>query len=57
MRATLAWIGGRLPPSLYFALAGKPAAPMTGDPDMTEPNGPLVRLRRAFRSLEDLPQR
>ena len=56
MRATLAWIGGRLPPSLYFALAGKPAAPMTGNPDMTEPNGPLVRLRRAFRSLEDLPE-
>jgi|GEM_PF-4797168 len=23
MRAVLAWIGDRLPPSLYFALAGK----------------------------------
>jgi hypothetical protein len=56
MRATLAWIGDRLPPSLCFALAGKSAAPMTGDPDMTEPTSSLARLRQAFRSLEDLPE-
>lgn len=56
MRATLAWIGDRLPSSLYFLLAGSPAASLTGDPDMTEPNGPLARLRRAFRSFEDLPE-
>src|SRR5690606_23284927 len=35
MRAVLAWIGDWLPPSLYFALAGNPADPSTGDPDMT----------------------
>lgn len=52
MRATLAWIGDRLPPSLYFLLAGSPAASLTGDPDMTDP---LARLRRAFRCFEDLP--
>lgn len=55
MRAMLAWVRDRLPPSLCFLLAGRPAASLTGDPDMTEPNGPLARLRRAFRSFEDLP--
>ena len=56
MRATLAWIGNRLPPSLYFLLAGNSAASLNGDHDMTEPNGTLARLRKAFRSLEDLPE-
>lgn len=56
MRAPLAWIGDRLPPSLYFLLAGSSAASLTGDPDMTEQNGPRARLHRAFRSLEDLPE-
>lgn len=52
MRATLAWIGDRLPPSLYILLAGSPAISLTGDPDMTDP---LARLCKAFRNLEDLP--
>lgn len=56
MRATLAWIRDRLPPSLYFLLAGNSAASLNGDLDMTETNGPLARLRKAFRSLEDLPE-
>ena len=56
MRATLAWIGDRLPPSLYFLLAGNSAASPNGGHDMTETNGPLARLRKAFRSLEDLPE-
>lgn len=56
MRAVLAWIGDRLPPSLYFLLAGSSAVPLTGEPDMTEHNGPLARLRKAFRSFEDLPE-
>lgn len=56
MRAVLAWIGDRLPPSLYFLLAGNSAVSLTGELDMTEPNGPLSRLRKAFRSFEDLPE-
>ena len=56
MRATLAWIGDRLPPSLYFLLAGCSTASINGETDMTETNGPLARLRKAFRSLEDLPE-
>ena len=56
MRARRAWIGERLPPSLHFLLAGSPAASLTGVPDMTEQNSPLARLRRAFRSFEDLPE-
>lgn len=56
MRAVLAWIGDRLPPSLYFLLAGSSAASLKGETDMTEPNGALARLRKAFRSLEDLPE-
>ena len=56
MRATLAWIGDRLPPSLYFLLAGNSAPSLNGDHDMTEINGPLARLRKAFRRLEDLPE-
>lgn len=55
MRPVFAWIGDWLPPSLHFALAGKSAVSLIGDPDMTKPNDPLARLRRAFRSLEDLP--
>ena len=56
MRATLAWIGDRLPPSLYFLLAGNSAPFLNGETDMIEINGPLARLRKAFRSLEDLPE-
>lgn len=56
MRATLASIRDRLPPSLYFLLAGSSAGSLNGDHNMTEPNGPLARLRKAFRSLEDLPE-
>ena len=56
MRATLAWIGDRLPPSLYFLLAGNSTASLNGDHDMIKINGPLARLRKAFRSLEDLPE-
>lgn len=56
MRAVLAWIGDWLPPSLYFALAGNPAEPQTGDPVMTELPGPLARLRQSFHSFEDLPE-
>ena len=55
MRATLAWFGDRLPPSLYFLLAGNSAPFLNGETDMIEINGPLARLRKAFRSLEDLP--
>ena len=40
MRAVLAWIGDRLPPSLYFALAGKAAEPSTGDSSMAKLNRP-----------------
>ena len=56
MRAVRAWIGDRLPPSLYFLLAGSSAASLNGHHDMIEPNSPLARLRKAFRSLEDLPE-
>ncbi|MBY0350792.1 hypothetical protein [Tabrizicola sp.] len=56
MRAVLAWIGDWLPPSLYFLLAGNSAASLNGDHDMIESNGPLARLRKAFRCLEDLPE-
>ena len=56
MRATLAWIRDRLPPSLYFLLAGNSTASLNGDHDMIKINGPLARLRKAFRSLEDLPE-
>ncbi|MFT3687751.1 hypothetical protein [Paenirhodobacter sp.] len=56
MRATLAWIGDRLPPSLYFLLAGSSAEPQTGDPVMTELPGPLARLRQSFHSFECLPE-
>ncbi|WP_287885898.1 MULTISPECIES: hypothetical protein [Paracoccus] len=55
MRAMLAWIGDWLPPSLYFALAGNPADPSTGDPDMTVLPSLLARLRQSSRSFEDLP--
>lgn len=55
MHAVLAWIGDRLPPSLYFALAGKSAAHPTGDPVMTALPSPLARLRKSLRSFEDLP--
>lgn len=55
MRAVLAWIGDWLPPSLYIALAGKSAEPSTGDSIMTDQTSLIARLRRAFYSLEDLP--
>ena len=42
MRATLAWIGDRLPPSLYFLLAGNSAPSLNGDHDMTETIGTLT---------------
>ena len=55
MRAVLAWIGDRLPPSLYFALAGKSAEPPTGETAMAKLPSLIARLRRAFHSLEELP--
>ena len=55
MRAVLAWIGDRLPPSLYFALAGKSAEPPTGDTAMAKLPSLIARVRRAFHSLEELP--
>ena len=55
MRAVLAWIGDRLPPSLYFALAGKSAEPSTGATAVAKLPSLIARLRRAFHSLEELP--
>ena len=55
MRAVLAWIGDRLPPSLYFALAGKSAEPPTGETAMAKLPSLIARLRRAFHSLEEWP--
>ena len=55
MRAVLAWIGDRLPPCLYFALAAKAAEPSTGDAAMAKLPSLIARLRRAFHSLDELP--
>jgi hypothetical protein len=55
MRAVLAWIGDRLPPSLYFALAGKSAETSTEDTAMAKLPSRIARLRRAFHSLDELP--
>ena len=55
MRAVIAWIGDRLPPFLYFALAGKSADPSTGDTAMAKLPSLIARLHRAFHSLDELP--
>ena len=55
MRAVLAWIGDWLPPSLYFAIAGKPAETATTEPQPARLPNLMSRLRRAFHSMDDLP--
>ena len=55
MRAVFAWIGDWLPPSIYGAIAGKPAESATTAQQPARLPSLMTRLRRAFHSLDDLP--
>ena len=62
MRAKLAWIRDRLPPSLYFLLAGNSAPSLNGDHDMTETDtektpeqlqARITELKALYQQLQD----
>ncbi len=55
MRASLAWIGDWLPPSLHFVLAGKSAETSPGEPVMSKLPSLIARLRHSFHSIDALP--